>query len=341
MSGHNQIGLVERRIKTITEAFEKINLKSKRLHATGLQTLCKLIENDMNNTPLGTSSGRNANNTEMLKIVTPNLLKMGRLNSRSLAGPMRFPSGPKDYLKKVNECYEAWFQVWNTSVIPTLIPQPKWYKESGEIKVEDVVYFRKVANELSSTWTVGQIESVTRRKDNIVRRVEVRYHNAGDVSPQYAVVKVSNPKYTDRAVRALVKLFSVEDSYFIEDMNEVERNIKELDRRAHLMKNVVSDKVQRYEDGSYSVNLVKNSECNKVCCCAGHCGYNHHVRMKTLSQLMRGDPRVQSGVTGAVIYPDVVPDDGHDPLDAGLLPLDVDDEVWRVLTSLETKFSLE
>ena len=341
VSGHNHIGLVERRIKTITEAFEKIDLKSKRLHATGLQTVCKLIENDMNNTPLGTSSGRNANNTEMLKIITPNMLRMGRLNSRSLAGPMRFPSGPKDYLKKVNECYEAWFKVWNTSVIPTLIPQPKWFKDSGEIKVEDVVYFRKTANELSSTWTVGQVESVTKSKDGVVRRVEVRYHNAGDVSDKYAMVEISPPKFTDRAVRSLVKLFSIEDAYFIEDMNEVERTIKEMDRRAHLVKNIVTDRVQRCEDGSYNVNLIKNIECDKVCCCAGHCGHNHHPRMKTLSQLMRGDPRVQPGVTDAVLYPDVTPADGHDPLDVGLLPHDVDDEVWRILTSLETKFSLE
>ena len=340
VSGHNYIGLVERRIKSITEAFEKMDLKSKRLHATGLQTVCKLIENDMNNTPLGTSAGRDANNTEMLKIVTPNLLRMGRLNSRSLSGPMRFPSGPKEYLKKVHETYEAWFQIWNTSVIPTLIPQPKWYRDSGEIKVEDVVFFRKVANEMSSSWTVGQIESVTKSKDGVVRRVEVRYHNAGDVNPQYTEVKISNPKYTDRAVRSLVKLFSVEDSYFIEDMNEVERNIKEMDRRVHKVNNIVPSVAQRCEDGSYIVNLVQNNNCSKACCCVGHCGNNHHRRMKTLSQLLRGDPRV-SGVTGAVVCPDVVPDDGHDPLDVGLLPLDVKDEVWSILTALETKFSLE
>ena len=338
VSGHNHIGLVERRIRAITDAFEKMDLKSKRLHATGLQTLCKLIENDMNNTPLGTSSGRDANNTEMLKIVTPNLLKIGRLHSRALAGPLKFPSGPKDYLKKVNEMYEAWFQIWNTSVIPTLIPQPKWFRDSPSLKVDDVVFFRKVANEMTSSWTVGQIESITKSKDGAVRRVEVRYHNAGDSNPKYTSI---NPKFTDRAVRSLVRLFSIEDSYFIDDMNEVEKVIKELDRRAFSVNHITPNRVNRCGDGSYSVTAAaERGECNKNCCCIGHCVYNHNSRMKTLSQLRRGDSRL-SGVTGVVLYSDVLHDDSLAPLDVGLLPLDIDDEVWRIFTALETKFSLE
>ena len=55
VSGHNFTGLVERKIRTVQEAFEKVNLENKRLHSTGLQTLAKLIENDINNLPLGFS----------------------------------------------------------------------------------------------------------------------------------------------------------------------------------------------------------------------------------------------------------------------------------------------
>ena len=73
-----------------------------RLHATGLQTLAKLVENDLNNLPLGFSYGRDANNTPLLKLITPNLLKIGRLNGRALEGPVRFPTGPKDVMVKVD-----------------------------------------------------------------------------------------------------------------------------------------------------------------------------------------------------------------------------------------------
>ena len=63
VSGHNYIGLVERKIRSVQQCFEKIELKNVRLHATGLQTMCKLVENELNNTPLGYSYGRDANKT--------------------------------------------------------------------------------------------------------------------------------------------------------------------------------------------------------------------------------------------------------------------------------------
>ena len=49
VSGHNFTGLIERKIKTVQESFDKLDLKNMRLHATGLQTLAKLVENDLNN----------------------------------------------------------------------------------------------------------------------------------------------------------------------------------------------------------------------------------------------------------------------------------------------------
>ena len=53
VAGHNQHGHVERRIRTVQCSLEEAGLHSKRLHATGLQTLLKLIENQLNNLPLG------------------------------------------------------------------------------------------------------------------------------------------------------------------------------------------------------------------------------------------------------------------------------------------------
>ena len=72
-----------------------IDLANKRLHATGLQTLAKLIENDINNVPLGFSYGRDADNTPLLKLITPNLLKIGRLHSTALDGSSGSPNDPK------------------------------------------------------------------------------------------------------------------------------------------------------------------------------------------------------------------------------------------------------
>ena len=75
--------LVERVIRSLQDSMEEAGLKHQRLTARGLQTLCKLIENDHNNLPLGFKFGRDEDNTEVLKILTPNMLRLGRINTRS------------------------------------------------------------------------------------------------------------------------------------------------------------------------------------------------------------------------------------------------------------------
>ena len=167
------------------QVFDKINFKNTRVHATGLQTIAKLVENDLNNLPLGFSYGRSSDNTPLLKLLTPNMMKIGRLNSRSLSGPIRFPTGPKDVMKKVEDVYDAFFKIWNVSMVPRLIPQPKWFKDSPELQPEDVVWFQKTENELSSDWTVGQVDTVTRSKDGVVRRAWVRYYNHSESKPRH------------------------------------------------------------------------------------------------------------------------------------------------------------
>ena len=141
-----------------------MDLHKKQVHATGLQTIAKLVETQLNNLPLGFSYGRDADNTPLLKLVTPNLMKIGRINSRAVDGPMRFPTGPKDLMVKVEELFNAFYRLWNVSMVPKLIPQPKWFKDHPELKPEDVVYYQKSESDLSSKWTVGQVENVTRSK---------------------------------------------------------------------------------------------------------------------------------------------------------------------------------
>ena len=363
VSGHNFIGLAERKIFSCQELFEKIDLKSHRLHATGLQTFCKLVENQLNNTPLGYSYARDANNTALLKIVTPNLMKIGRLNSRSLSGPLKFPAGPLDYLKKVDEVYNAFFKIWNTSVLPKMIPQPKWFKSSPELKVNDVIFFQKVASDMNSVWTVGQVDSVTRSKDGVIRRVTVRYHNHGDTSA----------KYTDRAVRSLVKLFSLDDNYFIEDMAHVERlmsgHVTGGDTPAVTPPDASSDQGPvsgvTSADASVSGDQVPGSSHVSVivpngnlserqteaapvvdslsgrqhtlshcqCCCSGHCTFSHFTGAGRMV------PIPDDIISHDIVYEVDTDNDGETGDDAIPLPC-VQDQFLQMLLCLETKFDL-
>ena len=56
--GHDQHGLVEAIIKSVQDTFNECGLKTKRIHALGWQTFCKLAENAFNNLPIGYSFAR-------------------------------------------------------------------------------------------------------------------------------------------------------------------------------------------------------------------------------------------------------------------------------------------
>ena len=70
VGGHNIHGLVERKIQTVQDVLQA-------------QTLASLIANDINNTPLGYAYGRDENNSPLLRLLSPNMLRLGRNNSRA------------------------------------------------------------------------------------------------------------------------------------------------------------------------------------------------------------------------------------------------------------------
>ena len=266
VAGHNFSGLIERRIRSVQEGLEKIGLKKMRLHSLGLQTLAKLVVNDLINVPI-TAYGRSDDNTPILKLLTPNLMKVGRLHNRSLNGPIKMPEGPKDLMVKVEEIYKSFYKLFNTAIVPKLIAQPKWFSSSPELKPGDVVYFRKTENELSSDWTVGQVENIVRNaKDQQIRQATVRYHNANE----------TNPRFSDRAVRSLVRLFNIEDSYFVRDMAEVESIIKRMEEEYKKDAQVKPIKLVKNADGVYSVKASRDIKKSCTCCCDGHCKMNEH-----------------------------------------------------------------
>ena len=143
MAGHFQHGLVERIIKSIQETFDDYELSKKRLNSMGWQTFCKLAENAYNNIPFGYRRAREQDNTELLKILTPNMLRVGRINSRALQGPIKLPVNRQEILEHVTKLYEGLFKLFKDTVVPKLISQPKWFKLDSDLKEGDLVYFQK------------------------------------------------------------------------------------------------------------------------------------------------------------------------------------------------------
>lgn len=216
---------MEAKIKTVQECLDKCDIATKRLHATGLQTFCKLVENDMNNLPMGFTYARSSENSPLMKLVFPNMMRVGRINSRSLQGPIKLPNGPGELLEKVEKAYSVFYKLWNITVIPKLMKMHKWYDGKSQLMIGDIVYFRKTESELSSDWTVGKVFDVVKGRDEFVRRATIQYQNSSE----------EEPRFTDRAARSLIKLFNIDDVSWQQDMDEVDRMMKLMTSLAMLL----------------------------------------------------------------------------------------------------------
>ena len=133
LGGHDQHGKVERAIKTVQESLSDLGLDKMRLHAMGIQTLCKQVENAYNNLPLGYRYDRSQDNTEVLKLLVPNMLRMGRINSRALDGPIKLSSSNKKMLGDIQEKFKAWYKVWCEVYVPKLMTKKSDFKNSRDL----------------------------------------------------------------------------------------------------------------------------------------------------------------------------------------------------------------
>ena len=221
VSGHNMTGLVERKIKSVQESMERMEIYKMRLHATGYQTLFKLIENDLNNLPIGFGYGRSDDNSPILKLIYPNLLRLGRNNSRSLDTIIKIPKTPGDMMDKIEKAYQTFYELWNTVLIPKMMKPSKWFNDSEvQIVPGDIVYFKKVENELNHQWTVGKVTDVSYSKDGKARKAIIIYQNASE--------DFGNKRTTERAVRSLVKLFNVDDKLWTSELSYVDKIIADI-----------------------------------------------------------------------------------------------------------------
>ena len=261
VSGHNSHGLVEAKIKIAQIGFEKSGAGNVRLHATGAQSLAKLIEADMNNTPFGYTLSRQESNTPLLKLISPQMMRMGRINSRQPIGPFKLPEAPKSMLDRVESCYKLWYKEYqDTLMLKYLLElQPKWFRTTKDVKVNDCVLFRKSEGKLDGAWQLGTIEEIVTSKDGIIRRVTVRYCNASE----------DQPRFTDRSIRSLVKLFNVEDGGWREDMEKIRKKLAVCGIAIFL------DQASPTAVSSSASNVNCNLACG--CCCPSHHSFSSHT----------------------------------------------------------------
>ena len=94
-------------------------------------------------------------------MIFPNLLRIGTNNNRALSSPVKLPKNPGELLKKVEDAFAVFYELWNTSLVPKLMKSPKWFDTKSSLKEGDIIYFKKVENELSSDWSLGKVVDIT------------------------------------------------------------------------------------------------------------------------------------------------------------------------------------
>ena len=225
----------------------------------------------MNSTPYGLCFGRTQSNSPIMKLISPMMMKTGRINSRTLVGPMTLPSGPNAMIERVERAYRLWYRVYNDTLVPQYLmeQQPKWFDTSKDLVVGDVVFFRK-----------GTIFEIVKSSDKIIRRVTVKYTNPTEEAP----------RFTDRSVRSVVKLFSLEDGTWQDEMEKVKRMLAELgdDVTVTSSKDYDVDVLAEGTSNDNTAPHVKKAGDTCTCCCDSHCEVTAHPDSRPITANLRG-----------------------------------------------------
>ena len=131
---------LKEKIKSIQDSMSKA-LEHKRLSIIEWETMGVEIANCINDLPL--AIGNVVSDIENFDILMPNRSMKGRNNNRSPSGPLYVSGKPGKILESNFEIFKPWFECWMISHVPRLMDQPKWFNSDKDVKVGDIVLFRK------------------------------------------------------------------------------------------------------------------------------------------------------------------------------------------------------
>jgi len=196
---HSERGRVERRIRVLRETMEKLGVDT-TVPMTALQwdTLFSRISNSIDNLPI--ARGDTSNGTSLgYEIITPNRLKLGRNNYRSLEGngfDLEMSSNFTQILDRNRSIYQQWYQSFIHNVHLLNLRPNKWLKSSRLPLINDLVVF--VYNDSNHgkepiNWKLGKIVKIVGNK----------------VSVSYSVRTTGIEQTLERSLRDISIIYSV------------------------------------------------------------------------------------------------------------------------------------
>ena len=226
VGGHNYHGKAERKIKSVQETMEKSIPQNARLSTIEWETLCCTVGNTINNLPV--AIGNETEDLECIDLITPNRLKLGRNNDRSPVGPVDITDKFDRILQQNAAIYDTWWEAWLVTAVPKLVPQPKWFRDSGGVRVGDVVLFKRRDSVISGVYQFGMIQSIKESSDRATRTVVIRYRNAEEDD--------GRDRTTTRSARTVVVIHRIDELNIMEELGNAALLGREI---VHVVKNSV------------------------------------------------------------------------------------------------------
>ena len=141
---HSERGWVECKIKSLRESLEKMGVSTNHPQ-TVLQweTLFSKLANTVDNLPMAKGNTSNATNLGY-EIITPNRLKLGRNNFRSLEGSgikLDMAANLTALLERNRELYCEWYKIFIDNIHMLDLRPNNWLKNSRLRVLDDIVLF--------------------------------------------------------------------------------------------------------------------------------------------------------------------------------------------------------
>ena len=202
---HESRGRVEAKVKILRSMLNKMAINSSTsMTALQWETCFSKIANHIDDLPIARGSVSIQSDIGW-DIITPNRLKLGRNNNRSLSGPISITAGSGyDNLLALNrKAQTTWYQMF-LDRLHHLIPRPNKWLKSDTPNVGDIVLFIYLDGQRSkeqAVWVLGKVSKVASNG----RKITIKYPERNSRK------KIPDTKEIVRSNREVSIIFSVDD----------------------------------------------------------------------------------------------------------------------------------
>ena len=164
---HEERGRVEAKVKLLRDMLHRYNIDEKNpLTPLEWETVFAKISNTLDDVPM--AKGNSSNVSDLgFDILTPNRLKMGRNNFRSIYidGQIVDPTIPSKLLEKNRKIMSAFFQILMDRLHHLQLKPKKWLNNDiRPPQIDDVVLFKFSESNSEVVWKLGRLIKVDSRK---------------------------------------------------------------------------------------------------------------------------------------------------------------------------------